>query len=147
MLHPWDNVGKIVKVLERYYDPNENKIKAKSRPNLIIGYEFWNNYPQFVDYELLPISRIENHTPHPEYDVLVSDDVQLILGLDYPSYIRTHKTSWSNVKYIKIEEPIGNLREIFPDMFNRIMALNREWVNSRTEICLNPNIHRKASSN
>lgn len=131
-----DNIGKICLSLEKYFDAGTGRIKVKSRPVLIIGYE--RNYisPQDVDYELLPISKIENFRPDDYYDVFLDEEKIKNLGLNNLSYIRSHKTTWNHCKHIRIQTPIGDLKHTYPDLFEEILKKNLEWVRKRTDSCL-----------
>jgi hypothetical protein len=64
MLDPKENIGKICLSLEKYFDTIKKQICVKSRPVLIIGCEEEYSSPQDIDYELLPISRINNFNPN-----------------------------------------------------------------------------------
>lgn len=131
MWNPAECVGKIVTSFEKFYDPVSKRIRVKKRPVLIIGFE--DNYSNYldVDFELLPISKIEKSTPHPTYDVLISGDVQKTLKLHQPSYIRSHKITWSHAKNTSIESPMSDLKELYPDMFDHLLSLNQQWVEER----------------
>lgn len=132
MNNPLDNIGKICKSLEKYYDVQAGRIKIKSRPALIIGCEENYESPFNVDYELLPISKLSNTTPDDEYDFLLDEKKIIDLGLESPSYIRSQKTTWNHCKRMKIELPIGDLKNTFPDLFEEILIKNHEWVTKRT---------------
>jgi len=129
---PKKYVGKIVRSLEKYFDVDERRIKVKSRPSLIIGFE--PNYTSLldIDFELLPISKLSNKTPDKVYDYLVDGLLISKLGLNEKSYIRTNKTTWNNVKHMKIEQPIGDLKAVDPAIFNHLLTLNEQWVRTRT---------------
>jgi len=128
---PKCNVGKIFKSLEKYFDPKAGRIKVKSRPVLVIGYE--KHAPSYlnIDYELLPISSLNNIQPDPDFDLLIPPTTQNGLGLDKTSYIRTHKTTWNHCKHMKIDSEIGDLASEFPEMFEKILELNEKWVRDR----------------
>ncbi|MDQ0412741.1 hypothetical protein [Mesobacillus stamsii] len=132
MLNPYDNVGKVCKSLEKYFDTRTGRIKVKSRPVLIIGFEDTYDNPIKIDYEVLPISSLANINPDPNFDFYLNEDTYNLIGLDRPSYIRSHKTSWTNVKNMRIDEMLGDLKQALPATFNSIIELNREWVNKRT---------------
>ncbi|MEF2966083.1 hypothetical protein V3851_09595 [Paenibacillus sp. M1] len=136
MSDPKTNVGKIFKSLEKYFDPGAGKIKVKSRPVLVIGYE--KNATSYfnIDYETLPISSLGNIDPDPEFDILISQETQSKLGLTKTSYIRTHKTSWNNCKNMAIDNEIGDLKGEFPGLFEELLKLNEKWVSERNSINL-----------
>jgi hypothetical protein len=132
MLSPQDVIGKICKSLEKYYDPSIGRIQVKSRPVLVIGYEDDYSSIMDLDFELLPISKISNKTPHPTYDYPIDETLRKKLRLNNKCYIRTHKTSWNHVKHMDIINPIGDLKKEDPDLFNYIIKLNEQWVKNRT---------------
>lgn len=107
-------------------------MEVKSRPVLVIGFENTYDSPFKIDYEVLPISTMNNVTPDPDFDKMLESEQIFNLGLDRTSYVRTHKTSWSNVKNMKLEEPIGDLKLVYPSLFNEFLSLNQKWVNART---------------
>lgn len=133
MSDPRYYLGKIVKSLEKFYDVNTRRIQVKSRPSLIIGFE--PNYTSIldIDFELLPISSLQNQTPDPIYDVLIDAPLFSQLGLTHKSYIRTHKIAWNHVKHIVLNQPIGDIKSDFPRLYNHILNLNQQWVNTRTQ--------------
>lgn len=85
-----------------------------------------------IDYEILPISTIKHKLPHPKHDLHIDSDLRMKLGLNQDCYIRTHKTTWSNVKHMRIESPIGDLKSEDFELFKETITLNREWVVERT---------------
>jgi hypothetical protein len=129
---PKENVGKIVKSLEKFFDAQAGRIRVKSRPALIIGFE--SNYSSAfdVDYELLPISSLTNQTPDPTYDYLIDSQACGKFGLAQASYIRTHKTAWNHIKHMVINPPICDLKTVDPELFNKLLSLNEQWVINRT---------------
>lgn len=131
-----NNIGKICLSLEKYYDVRTGRIGVKSRPVLIIGYEKSYKTPQDVDYELLPISKIKNFNPDEHYDIFLDEEKIKNLGLNYLSYVRTHKTTWNHCKHMRIESPIGDLKHTYPDLFEEILLKNVDWVKSRTNFSL-----------
>lgn len=133
MSNPSDNVGKICTSLEKFWDVNKNKMGVKSRPVLIIGHELTYTSPFQVDYELLPISRIGNFTPDPTFDVMLSGHIQSTLSLNDICFVRSNKITWANVKNMNMKE-LGNMKLSFPELFNRILDLNRLWIEQRTFI-------------
>lgn len=106
---------------------------VKVRPSLIIGCEPDCHSTIDVDYELMIISKISNFKPHHIYDYVVGNELQEALGLNYKSYIRTHKIYWNNVKHIEVTPPIGNLLDVNPELFNHMVSLNEKWVKQRSE--------------
>ncbi|MGO0058672.1 hypothetical protein ACTID9_01165 [Brevibacillus fluminis] len=130
---PKDNVGKIVSLLEKFFDAQAGRMSVKRRPALIIGYETNFRSIHDVDYELLPISSLSNTMPDPTYDYFVDDQLYQQLSLTQPSYIRTHKITWSHVKNLRIENPICDLININHNIFNSILQLNEQWVTRRTK--------------
>src|SRR5690625_907657 len=132
MSDPEENVGNICLSLEKFYNVRTGRLEVKSRPVLIIGYEDNNDTYLNMDYELLPISKIGNFDPHPKYDFELKQDDIKKLGLNYLSYIRSHKTTWNNCKHMRVESPISNMKEIFPNLFDEIIHKNHEWVLNRT---------------
>lgn len=132
MSDPQSNIGKICKSLEKYYDVGAGRMRVKSRPVLIIGCEQNYSSPTNVDYEILPISKIDSFDPDEEFDLLLDEEDIQELGLHQVSYIRTHKTTWNHCKHMKVEDPIGDLKSAFPEKFEEIMLKNHEWVISRT---------------
>jgi len=132
MSDPGENVGKICLSFEKYHNARTGKLDVKSRPVLIIGYEDNNDTYINMDYEILPISKIGNFDPHPEYDFELNQDDIKNLGLDYLSYIRSHKTTWSNCKHMRVESPLSDMKSIYPYLFNEIVRKNHEWVLNRT---------------
>ncbi|RRJ62385.1 hypothetical protein EHV15_05040 [Paenibacillus oralis] len=131
MSDPKENVGKIFKSLEKYFDPGAGRIKVKSRPVLVIGYE--RNATSYfnIDYETLPISSLGNFEPDPDFDILITQQTQTKLGLNKTSYIRTHKTAWNHCKNMAIDAEIGDLKSEFPALFEKILKLNEKWVSDR----------------
>jgi hypothetical protein len=111
-------------------------MSTKQRPVLIIGYEETYDSPLRIDYEVLPISSLTNIDPDPTYDQPVENEQLTKLGLDRKSYIRTHKISWINVRNMRIESPLSNVKEELPILFNSILLLNQKWVNNRTDLHL-----------
>ena len=81
MLAPEENVGKIFTSLEKYYDTGAGEIRTKFRPVLVIGCERNYSSPMNVDYELLPISKIDNHEPDPVFDVRIEGSLRQKLDL------------------------------------------------------------------
>ncbi|MCY7691537.1 hypothetical protein MH111_13860 [Bacillus altitudinis] len=132
MSNPLNNVGKIFTSLESYHDERAGRIKVKARPVLIIGFEDDCSNPMTIDYEILPISTIKQKLPHPKHDLHIDSDLRMKLGLNQDCYIRTHKTTWSNVKHMRIESPIGDLKSEDFELFKETITLNREWVVERT---------------
>ena len=128
---PIENIGKICKSLEKFFDTRTGKISVKSRPVLVIGCEDSYHSPVDVDYEILPISRLQNIIPDEEYDIFLKDGTYEKFGLKNPCYIRTHKVSWNHAKHMKIEDPIGDMKEVNPKMFNLILQKNLDWVRAR----------------
>lgn len=133
MSDPKKNVGKIFKSLEKYFDPGAGRIKVKSRPVLVIGYERNATSYLNIDYETLPISSLGNFEPDPDFDILLSQQIQSKLGLTKTSYIRTHKTSWNHCKNMTIDAEIGDLKKEFPALFDKILELNGKWVSDRNK--------------
>lgn len=136
MSDPKNNVGKIFKSLEKYFDPKAGKIKVKSRPVLVIGYEKNVTSHLNIDYETLPISSIEKFDPDPDFDVLISYSIQEKLRLTKTCYIRTHKTSWNHCKNMAIDSVISDLKSEFPAIFEKILKLNEKWVCERNNACI-----------
>lgn len=132
MLEPRENVGKICISLEKYFDVNTNRIRVKPRPMLIIGFEEVYNSPYDIDYELLPISKINSFEPDQNYDIYLDENKIQQLGLNYLSYIRSHKTTWNHCRHMRIDSPIGDLKSTYPDLFEKIMLKNHQWVQNRT---------------
>lgn len=132
MSDPQNNIGKICKSLERYFDVRAGKMRVKSRPVLIIGCEQNYSSASNIDYEILPISKIESFEPDDEFDLELNEEEIAELGLDYISYIRTHKTAWNHCKRMRVEEPIGDLKATYPEKFEDIMHKNHNWVTGRT---------------
>lgn len=133
MPDPKDCIGKIVKTLEKYYDAQTGRIRVKSRPSLIIGYEPDYSSAIDVDYELLPIATLKNRTPNPTYDLAIDGEMVAKLGLKESCFIRTHKIAWNHVKNMIIDPPIGDLKCIDGELFKKILLLNEQWVNKRTK--------------
>lgn len=133
MPSPKDNVGKIVTSLEKYFDAQAGRIRVKRRPALIIGYETTYRSQYDVDYELLPIASLTNTTPDPTYDYFIDAQLYQQLGLRQPSYIRSHKITWSHVKNLTIENPLCDLLTKYHQIFNDIIRLNEQWVIRRTK--------------
>ena len=131
-MDPRDNLGKICKCLEKYFNARTGKMEVKSRPVLVIGFEDTYDSPFKVDYEILHISTLKNIAHDPTYDMLLETDHISTLGLNSTSYVRTHKTSWSNVKSMLLDKPIGDLKLSYPGLYNEYLALNQKWVNART---------------
>lgn len=132
MLDPVQNIGKICKSLEKYFDVRAGRIKVKSRPVLIIGCEEEFDSPHNIDYELLPISKIQNFEPDSYFDIYLDEQKIQNLGLHNTSYIRSHKTMWNHSRNMRIESPIGDLKDIYPELFEEILIKNHEWVTKRT---------------
>lgn len=131
-MNPLENIGVICTSLEKYYDVRTRSIEVKPRPVLIIGCEEGKQSAIDIDYELLPISRIKNATKITEYDFKIDEDKINQLGLDFVSYIRSNKTTWNHSKNMRIEDPIGDLKKLFPEFFNEILHKNLDWVKKRT---------------
>ncbi|HDR7517148.1 hypothetical protein [Bacillus mobilis] len=131
-LDPKYNVGKICKVLEKYYDVSQRRMATKARPALIIGYEPNYSSGLNVDYEVVTISKCDKVTPDETYDIEISSTDRLNLGLTNDSYFRSHKTSWCNVRQVRVEEPIGDLKSYSKDIFNQILQTNHSYVTNRT---------------
>lgn len=131
MSDPKENVGKIFKSLEKYFDPGAGRIKVKSRPVLVIGYERNATSYYNIDYETLPISSLDNFEPDPDFDILITQPTQGKLGLNKASYVRTNKTGWNHCKHMAIDEEIGDLKSEFPMLFEQILKLNQKWVSDR----------------
>ncbi|MCM3739251.1 hypothetical protein M3210_03100 [Oceanobacillus luteolus] len=132
MSDPQNNIGKICKSLEKYFDAGAGRVRVKSRPVLIIGCEQNYTSPSDVDYEILPISKIDNFEPDEDFDVLLDEEDIQELSLHQVSYIRTHKTTWNHCRHMRVEDPIGDLKSTFPEKFDEIILKNHEWVLSRT---------------
>lgn len=137
MSSPSDNVGKIVKSLEKYFDARAGRIRVKSRPALIIGFEPNITSPTDIDYELLPISSMSNQIPDHIYDYHIDNQSCFYYGLTQSSYIRTHKITWNHAKHMQINPPICDLISTDPGLFNKLLSLNEQWVTDRTKA----NIH------
>ncbi|WP_227002681.1 hypothetical protein [Salicibibacter kimchii] len=131
MTTPEGNIGLICRSLEKYYDTRAGEMKVKRRPVLIIGCEDDYIRPKNVDYELVYISTLPNKDPHPTYDYPVLDDFHIELGLDRPSYIRTHKHTWNHAKFITYQDPISDLGREHPELFKEILNLNTKWMEKR----------------
>lgn len=129
---PENNIGKICKSLEKYHDVRTGRIRVKSRPVLIIGCEQNYQSTHNIDYEILPISKVDSFEPDEEFDFLINEEQITELGLNYVSYIRTHKTTWNNSRHMRVEEPIGDLKDTYPSLFEEIMLKNHTWVTRRT---------------
>ncbi|PJH91885.1 hypothetical protein [Bacillus sp. SN1] len=142
MSDPINNIGKIFTSLEKYYDTRARKIKVKARPVLVIGFEDDCPNPMSIDYEILPISTLKQRLPHPKHDIHIDSGLKNKLGLNEECYIRTHKTSWSNVKNMRIESPVGNLKNEEYELFKETVMLNREWVVDRTNYRLEEEAHQ-----
>lgn len=127
-----ENIGKICVSLEKFFNTETKKLEVKKRPVLIIGHEREYNSPFNVDYELLPLSKIENTTPDEYYDIQLDYEKIKTLNLNYLSYIRSHKTTWNHCKHLRIEEPISDLKKTYPELFEEILEKNLEWVQKRT---------------
>ncbi|MFC7062841.1 hypothetical protein [Halobacillus seohaensis] len=129
-MSPENNIGKIAKALEKYFNPTKGEMDVKSRPVLVIGCEDNYTSPHHVDYELLPISKLNNTTPDEDYDYLIDGKKQEKLGLHAPSYIRSNKTTWTHSKQMRLKG-MGNLKETYPESFNAILTANHKWVENR----------------
>ncbi|MER2040793.1 MAG: hypothetical protein ABS913_02400 [Desemzia incerta] len=135
LLSPEENVGKIVTALEKYYNVKAKKMDTKYRPVLIIGFEKEYKDKYHVDYEVLPISSMGITAPDSDYDTFIQEFERY--NLREASYIRTHKTSWINVRQLRLNNYIINLKEKENDDFESLVRLNQRWVNERTELsCL-----------
>lgn len=108
-------------------------MKIKSRPVLIIGCEH-DDPTRFtdVDYEFLFFSKLDNTTPDPLYDYEVNLELKTKLGLKGPGgYIRSHKTSWNHIKHMKFDRSLNSLKEVEPELFDKLLSLNEKWVLDR----------------
>ncbi len=119
--------------MEKYFDVRTGKMKVKSRPVLIVGYEPDYTSHTDIDYEVLPISTLKNRRPSKDYDYLIDEELRQKLNLNEICYVRSHKTSWSHVKNMDVYKPIGNLIENDFMLFNEILNKNKEWVSLRTQ--------------
>lgn len=131
-MDPQNLIGKICTSLEKYYDVASGRIRIKGRPVLIIGCEENAGSPMNIDYELLPFSSIENANPDPTYDILIDQHTYAKYGLDKECYLRTHKITWNHVKHLRIESFYCDLKQTDPDLFNKALYLNNQWVSTRT---------------
>ncbi|MCM3616663.1 hypothetical protein M3936_03610 [Sutcliffiella horikoshii] len=144
MPEPKDVVGKICKCLTKYYNVRKRAMDVKSRPVLIIGYEDSYTSKMNIDYEYIPLSRVGASDPHEIYDELIDGDLRLNLNLSSDSYLRTHKTSWEHVKQLIVDQPIGDLKVVNPELFDKILKKNEQWVVARTGRHLLQNIETSA---
>ncbi|WP_200416430.1 hypothetical protein [Virgibacillus salexigens] len=131
MHDPEQNVGKIYRAYVKYFDTKDRRMKTKSRPVLIVGFEDDYDSPMNIDYEVLSFSSMKRRKPNPIYDVSLDGKYEKF-GLNESCYIRTNKIEWIHVKHMEIEDPIGELRSIDPELFETALKLNEQWVVRRT---------------
>lgn len=119
-------IGKLMVARFPYYNNQEDRIKFKKRPILIIGVEK-EQFP--CDVTVLPVSKVSHKRHiHPEFDVEVSGNKCKQLKLhDSPSYIRTHKIATVHSSDIG-HTIISDMRTIDKELFDHIKAFHHKFV-------------------
>lgn len=118
-------IGKIVKVRFSYFDINTKKNRFKSRPMLVIGVEK-DTLP--CDFNVLPVSSINSsENVSKKFDRKVSGDDCVTLSLTRdPSYIRTHKQSFTNSKEVDVNI-ICDLKHLLPNLYSELEELHSDY--------------------
>jgi hypothetical protein len=122
-------IGKIYTSITPFYDTASRTQSLKSRPVLIIG------MPDSGDYNVLPISKITKRQYLDQvYDIPVTPSQYPLLGLNDPSYIRTHKQTC--VSRASMGDFVGDLKGSYEDLYLEILGKLEQYSRSMIDIAI-----------